>query len=70
MTAILDGQGQRNTYSGNVLIAQVYPNGDIYRYQYVWSASERHVVKVTITTPDASKREIEPADSVPEWLRE
>jgi YD repeat-containing protein len=67
MTAILDRQGHvlvRNTYSGNVLTAQVYPNGNIYRYQYVWSANKRYAVKVTITMPDGSKREVEPADSV------
>lgn len=73
MTAILDGQGHvlvRNSYSGSVLTAQAYPNGDIYRYQYVWSADKRYVVRATITMPDGSKRELEPADSVPEWLRE
>jgi YD repeat-containing protein len=72
MTAILDGQGHvlvRNTYSGNVLTAQVYPNGNIYRYQYVWSPNKRCVVKVTVTMPNGSKQEVEPADSVSEWLR-
>jgi len=73
MTAILDSQGHvlvRNTYKGNVLTAQAYPNGDTYRYQYVWSANKRYVVKATITMPDGSQREVEPADSVSEWLRE
>lgn len=72
MTAILDGQGHvlvRNSYVRNVLTAQVYPNGDIYRYRYVWSANRNYAVKVTITFPDGTKQEIEPADSVPGYLR-
>jgi len=72
MTAVLDGQGHvlvRNTYQGNVLASQVYSNGDSNRYQYVWSANKRYVIKVTVTMPDGSMREVEPAGSVPEWLR-
>jgi len=73
MTAILDSQGHvlvRNTYSRNVLTAQTYPNGDAYRYEYVWSANRRYAVKVTITMPDGATREVEAANTVPEWLRE
>ena len=72
MTDILDGQGHvlvRNTYGGNVLTAQVYPNGGIYRYRYVWGPNRKYAAKVTITLPDGSKRELEPADSVPGYLR-
>lgn len=72
MTAILDGQGHvlvRNTYQGNILTAQVYPNGDIYRYSYIWSPKRWYAVKVVVTMPDGSKREVEPTDSVPKWAR-
>jgi YD repeat-containing protein len=72
MIAILDGNGHelvRNIYSRNVLMEQVYPNGDVYRFQYVWNPSEWYVIKATITMPDGNKREVEPADFVPEWLR-
>jgi len=72
MTAILDGQGHvlvRNSYGGNVLTAQVYPNGDIYRYRYTWSPNRKYAAKVTITMPDGSKRELEPTDAVPGYLR-
>jgi YD repeat-containing protein len=73
MTAILDSHGHvlvRNCYGGNVLTEQVYPNGDIYRYRYVWSANGKYAVKVTIAMPDGSKREVHPADSVPQSVRE
>jgi YD repeat-containing protein len=72
MTAILDGQGHvlvRNTYWHDVLTSQMYPNGDVYGYQYVWSGNKNYAVKVMVTMPDGSKREVEPADSVPELLR-
>ena len=73
MTTILDGQGRvllRNTYDGTVLTAQMYPNGDIYRYQYLWSVNKTYVTKTTITMPDGSKREVKPAESVSAWLRQ
>lgn len=72
MTEVQDGQGHvllRNTYRGNVLAEQVYPNGDSYRYQYVWSANRRYAIRATITMPDGSKREVEPANTVPERFR-
>ncbi|MGH9587921.1 MAG: hypothetical protein ACRD3F_13285 [Acidobacteriaceae bacterium] len=72
MTAILDGQGHvlvRNTFHGRVLTVQVYPNGDIYNYQYVWSANRKYAVKVTITMPDGSKKEVYPTDSVSAVVR-
>lgn len=72
MIAILDGQGRvlvRNTYWRRVLVAQVFPNGDIYRYQYAWSPNKNYAVKVVITMPDGIKEEVNPADSVPEMMR-
>jgi YD repeat-containing protein len=72
MTAILDGQDHvlvRNTFHGRVLTAQVYPNGDIYNYQYVWSANRKYAVKVTITMPDGGEREVHPTDSVSVVIR-
>ncbi len=72
MTAILDGQGRvlvRNRYVRNVLTAQVYPNGDIYQYQYVWSVNRKYAVKVIVTMPDGSKQEVYPTDSVSAVVR-
>ena len=61
----------RNTYEGSVLIRQTFPNGEIYRYYYVWSANAigHYAAKVVITMPDGSKKEVDPTDSVSMMLR-
>lgn len=72
MTAILDGQGHvlvRNRYVRNVLVAQIYPNGDIYQYRYVWSSNGKYAVMVTITMPDGSKTDVYPTYSVSAVVR-
>ena len=72
MTAIADEHGLvllRNTYDSGVLVAQVYANGDVFKYRYVWDAKRAFVDKAVITMPDGSEREVEVAESVPRYLR-
>ena len=72
MTAIADEHGHvllRNTYDSGVLVAQVYANGDVFKYRYVWDAKRAFVDKAVITMPDGSEREVEVEESVPRYLR-
>ncbi|MGC2161974.1 MAG: DUF6531 domain-containing protein [Silvibacterium sp.] len=72
MTAILDGQGHvllRNTYQSSVLVQQVYPNGDIYKYRYILDPKRTYADKAIVTFPNGSEREVEIGDSVPQFLR-
>lgn len=72
MTAIQDGQGHvlvRCNYWKRVLISQEYPNGDVYWYQYFWSPNRNYAVKVVITMPDGSKKEVDPAGSASVFAR-
>jgi YD repeat-containing protein len=70
MTAILDEQGRvllRNAYNSDMLVQQVYANGDIYKYRYVIDAKRTFIDKAVVTMPDGSQREVAVADSIPEF---
>jgi YD repeat-containing protein len=72
MTAIADEHWHillRNSYQSGVLVRQEYPNGDVYKYNYTWSAKRTYAEKVLITLSDRSVQERWVADVVPENLR-
>jgi YD repeat-containing protein len=73
MTAVVDERGRtlvRNWYDDSkILIAQVFANGDVYRYRYTWGANNNYADKVVVTLPDRSEREIYPAETVPDFVR-
>jgi len=72
MTAVMDEQGRtlvRNWYKSNILIAQVFANGEAYRYRYQWSSNNHYADKVVVTLPDHSEKEIFPAEAVPDFVR-
>ncbi len=72
MTAVMDEQGRtlvRNWYESNILIAQVFANGEVYRYRYEWSSNNHYADKVVVTLPDHSEKEISPAEAVPDFIR-
>jgi YD repeat-containing protein len=73
MTAVVDERGRtlvRNWYDDSkILIAQVFANGDLYRYRYTWGPNNYYADKVVVTLPDHSEKEIYPAESVPDFIR-
>jgi len=72
MTAITDGQGRtllRNSYASDVLTRQTYANGDVYTYDYVWNVKRTYAIKVHVTLPDGSARDVPIDNAVPESLR-
>ena len=72
MTAILDKQGKaivRNSYSSGILVDQVYSNGDVYHFDYVWNKTMAFAVKAAVTFPDHSSQSVNLAGFVPEDIR-
>ena len=73
MRAVMDERGRtlvRNWYDDSkILIAQVFANGDVYRYRYQWGPNRHYADKVVVTLPDHSEKEISPAETVPDYIR-
>lgn len=72
MAAILDRDRHillRNSYQSGVLTRQVYANGDVFEYRYIWNAKRTYAEKVVVTLPSHKQEEIEAGDSVPEYVR-
>jgi YD repeat-containing protein len=69
MTMIRDEAGHvllHNTYAHFVVVGQEYANGDVYSYDYEWSANRMYAKKVTVTLPDHTTQEVNIGESVPE----
>lgn len=72
MTQITDENGRlliRNWFRQRFLIRQQFGNGAVFVYSYDWPRDEYYPRKVLVTLPDATKREVRVADSVPEFVK-
>jgi YD repeat-containing protein len=72
MTVVTDEKGTvliRNWYRSGLVIRQLYANGDVYTYDYAWTAGQPFVNSAVVTLPDKTQRRFNLADSVSEFLR-
>lgn len=76
MTAVWDGHRHMllwntyDSYQSRILVRQMFSNGDIYQYRYIWDAKRKYYAdRVIVTMPDGSIQEILPAGAVPGYLR-
>jgi YD repeat-containing protein len=71
MTLISDEKGHvllRNWYRG-VLVRQQFGNGETYSYDYDWHPDRYYPEKVVATSPDQTKREVNVAGAIPEFVK-
>jgi YD repeat-containing protein len=72
MTRITDEKGQvllRNWYQSKILMRQQFGNGETYSYTYDWKPDRYYPDKVVVTLPDQTRRDVNVAGSVPEFVR-
>jgi hypothetical protein len=72
MTTITNEHGHvllRNTYESGVLVRQVYANGDVYEYRYIWNARRTYADKVIVTLPDHMQKEVSVSESVSPYFK-
>jgi YD repeat-containing protein len=72
MTRITDEKGRvliQNWYRSKVLMRQQFGNGETYSYDYDWKPNHFYSDKVAVTLPDQSRRDVNVADSVPEFVK-
>jgi len=72
MTEIKDEKGRvllHNWYNSGYLIGQQFGNGAVYSYSYDWAPNRYYPDKVVVTSPDHTQRQVQVADSVPEFIK-
>jgi len=72
MTEIKDENGSvllHNWFDSGHVIRQQFGNGAVYSYSYDWAPNIYFPDKVAVTSPDDTKRDVQVADSVPEYLK-
>ncbi len=73
MTEIKDENGRvllHNWYESGTLIRQQFGNGAaVYSYSYDWAPNRYYPDKVVVTLPDHTQRDVQVADSVPEFVK-
>lgn len=58
-----------NSYSQNRVMAQQFADGQVYRYDYHWSANYQYADSVTIQYPNGTEQTIDTGSSVPDYVR-
>jgi hypothetical protein len=59
----------RNWYQTKILMRQEFGNGQTVTYQYDWKADRYYPDSVVVTLPDQTKRTVDVARSVPEFVK-
>jgi YD repeat-containing protein len=72
MTRISDEKGTvllRNWYQAKVLMRQQFGNGNTIFYSYDWKPDQYHADSVSVTLPGQATRNVNVANSVPEFVK-
>lgn len=59
----------QNAYRNGVLVSQQFSDGEIYQYQYRWSANNHYVQTALILLPDKTVKTIQVGGAVPEYVK-
>jgi YD repeat-containing protein len=72
MTRITDEKGHvllQNWYQSKILMRQQFGNGETYSYTYDWKPDRYYPDKVVVTLPDRTRRDVNVAGAVPEFVK-